>query len=1132
MFETELTQSNRDQVEAIVANATIEKKLGISNLGSIYLINHPDYGKSTLKILEGRVTQKESFLKRFLNDVEKAKRIKNKNFPKIYEVGKEETFYVIREYIQGVTLQEYVHQQQKLTLEETNNIIQQIIYALQVAHKYGFLHKNLKPSNIIIEDEVAKVVDFSMPPTLPYYLSPEQCKGKKSNVLSDIYAIGAIYIFCVTGKAPYCIGSPREIMTAHISEPVPNLAFQRKDIPIEIVELIKKMMEKTPENRPQNYHEIKSILNNFTTITNHYPEIDTRAIRKADLYDNNNDVSTEEEPTLEEPTIELVAMETPSQQKERINKFKMVVDKMGSKLKTINQTLALLNNTFDSQGAESLLFLDEMLHFITTKTGELMGADHTIFFMVDKEKQELWSLMEKDESGNIIETRISLGEGIAGEVVSGKGSVNIAYDFYNDPRSGSRKSVERRIGYRTYTMLTTPLLNRQGEVVAVVQLLNKLKLVNDPKAPLLERIDQNGFSQSDQELFKEFAPSIKLILESSASFYKAIQRQRAAEALMAATQSLSKSSLDLEDTLKRVMDEAEKLMNADRSSLWLVDNDRKEMWTKIKIADGTLKEIRIPKTEGFVGQVANSGKPLLIPFDLYDHPDSEMAKKVDQVTGYRTCSMLCMPVFNNDNELIGVTQLINKKRKGEYGSYDSGDWPEAPDCWKASFNRFDMEFMEAFNTQAGVALQNAKLFTTVKQQEQMQRDILRSISNGLISVDKDGKIVAMNESAKKLIGIQDEEKIEQEQIKNLIKIKDADFASWLDIALNEEESKEMYQYYPEQNLLSAEGESHSINLSINAIADVSDTSHICGAVLAMDDISHEKRIKTMMYRYMSQEVAEQLLTSGRTVKLGGQRRNVTVLFSDIRGYTTLTEGMQAEEVVDMLNEYFEEMVDVIFKYKGTLDKYIGDAIMAVFGVPLPLEDHELRAMKTALDMRECLKAFNEKRKSENKLTIKIGIGIHSDEVINGNIGSSKRMELTSIGDGVNLASRLEGASKPYGCDIIISEKTYDRFKDEVHARELDYITVKGKTEPVKIYDLIALKSEDLDEQKIKLIENYEKGRRRYTDREFGKAMVNFGRVLEIAPDDKAAKLHLERCRHFLESPPDENWDGVWRLTSK
>ena len=806
--------------------------------------------------------------------------------------------------------------------------------------------------------------------------------------------------------------------------------------------------------------------------------------------------------------------------------FKRVVTDVEKRLEVVNQTLSML---LGSSGFDNIL--QEMLSAITLKTRELLGADRSTIFILDEEKNQLWSIVAEGEEGKALELRIPADKGIAGEVATSKKVVNIPYDFYDDPRSAFAQKKDAETGYRTYSMLVLPLLNEAGDLVAVVQLLNKLKFPNDPNAALGDRIDLTGFTEEDQKVFEEFAPSIRLILESSRAFYMATQKQRAAEALINATESLSKCGLDLEETLKRVMDEAKKLMDADRSTLWLLDEDRKDLWTKIPQSDGSLREMRVPVGIGFVGIVAETTQRLNIGFDLYDHPDSANSKRFDQAIRYRTCSLLCMPVFNSDGKLIGVTQLVNKKKHGDYPEYDPNDWPHAPECWRASFNQTDEAFMEAFNIQAGVALQNAKLFERVKQQEQMQRDILRSLTNGVISTDKAGNIIAANESAKKLLGLAECDRLEGKSVGEVIKIKEGDFDKWFGCALVGEDEKARQQYYPDRTLISTGIDEHSINLSINTMAEVSDPTRVNGALVVMDDISDEKRLKSTMYRYMTQELAEQLLSSG-DAKLGGDRKEVSVLFSDIRSYTSLTESMQAEEVVQMLNEYFESMVDAVFTHKGTLDKYIGDAIMAVFGSPLPLEDHAWCAVQTSLEMRHRLGEFNQRRRETRKQEIKIGIGINSDIVISGNIGSSKRMEFTAIGDGVNLGSRLEGASKQYGCDIVISESTFQPCADRIWYRELDQIRVKGKTQPVKVYELVGLKSEPLDEKKQQIIELYHQGRDYYLNRKFTKAMSQFGTILEDIEQDKAAALYLERCQPYLKNAPPDDWDGVYSLTEK
>jgi adenylate cyclase len=811
-------------------------------------------------------------------------------------------------------------------------------------------------------------------------------------------------------------------------------------------------------------------------------------------------------------------------------KFSQVVNDVEQRLRIVNQTLGMLNTDFD-------VILDEMLQAIRGKIGELLSADRTTIFLLDADKNQLWTNVSSEDGKNI-EIRIPTEPtSIAGEVATYGSIVNIPFDFFDDPRSTQAKKQYERTGYRTYSMLAMPLLNDNEQLVAVVQLINKLR-IGDHSIPLEDRVDKIGFTEEDQALFAQFAPSMRLILESSQAFYSAAQKQRAADALMKAAMSLGQS-LDLETTLKKVMEEAKLLMNADRSTLWLIDRDRDDLWTQIVNHRGVTKELRVPMGVGFAGRVATTGEVLNIPFDLYDHPEADNSKKFDQDNGYRTCSLLCMPIFNSNKELIGVTQLVNKIQRGDFPEYDPNTWPIFPDRFKASFNSNDVEFMKVFNVQAGVALENAKLFAKVKQEQQMQKDILRSLSDGVISTDKHGKIIAANERAYDLLGV-GTSLLEGKSVYELINIETANFTKWFDNSLSGSDDKSRKQYYPDQTLRSTDGEQHSINISINTMSEGDEGEGVRGALVVMEDISQEKRLKSTMYRYMTQELAEQLLAGG-DAKMGGDRKEVSVLFSDIRSYTTLTESLAAEDVVMMLNEYFETMVEAVFNYKGTLDKYIGDAIMAVFGSPLPIPDHAWMAVQTAIDMRHRLLEFNikrvEKLKPQNQkeldmATIRIGIGINSDTVISGNIGSTKRMEFTAIGDGVNLGSRLEGASKQYGTDAIISETTYKFCGNRVRVRELDRIQVKGKNQPVSVYELVGLTSDPLNAIQTQIIDHYHLGREHYLTRRFSKAVAEFAEVLELDHQNKAANIHITRCQHFLLNPPDDEWDGVWRMTEK
>jgi len=291
-----------------------------------------------------------------------------------------------------------------------------------------------------------------------------------------------------------------------------------------------------------------------------------------------------------------------------------------------------------------------------------------------------------------------------------------------------------------------------------------------------------------------------------------------------------------------------------------------------------------------------------------------------------------------------------------------------------------------------------------------------------------------------------------------------------------------------------------------------------------------------------------------------------VVFSDIRSFTSISESMDAVDLVAMLNEYFGFMIPPIFENLGVLDKFIGDAIMAVFGVPFVNDDDDgkgdaIRAAKCALEMITFLDAFNKQRIKNNAQTLEIGVGINTGKVVSGNIGSEQRMEYTVIGDGVNLASRLEGITKTYGVPIVISEYTNDDVKEVFITRELDLVAVKGKEDGVKIFELVAvrpeaagrpLKDPDGEEGGKQLaalmvrkyddrarvmaiapqIDAFERALMLYRARKFDAARVAFGDILKVAPHDKPCKLFMARCLEFKQEDPGEGWDGVYRPKSK
>ncbi len=832
-----------------------------------------------------------------------------------------------------------------------------------------------------------------------------------------------------------------------------------------------------------------------------------------------------------------------------VNEFICLLDFITAEFQQFLRAIELINN----EALETML--EKVLEAITLKIGQILQAEHTAIFLVDYDKGQLWSKVPQDNSQKFLEIRTPITVGIPGHVASTGEYLNIS-ETYTHPLFSPE--LEKQMGYKIHNILCMPVISSKNQTVAVVQLANKTGNV--------------PFNSDDEERFRDFAASIGIILESCQSFYVAARNQRGVTALLRATQTLGQS-LDLEATLQIVMEQARILMQADRSTLFLYRKEMSELWTKVAAAaDGTnLIEIRIPANRGIAGYVASTGEALNIS-DAYKDPRFDPT--TDRKTGYVTRNILCLPVFNSANELIGVTQLINKQQ--------------------SSFTASDEEFMRAFNIQAGIALENARLFENVLLEKQYQKDILQSLSDAVISTDMAGRIVTINDAALELLGcpikdansknnkllweqnligrlvwevvpienlqmrLEDSLKTgakhyvpEQSLIVGIFQVKSED----LEVKSETQESKFRTQdsilavrdrnnpnvFIPWNLPLTSQSEfltadevqklERSTNLTVNPLTNPE--GGVRGGLVVLEDISQEKRMKTTMSRYLTPHVAEQVMALGEDALMVGERKEVTILFSDIRGYTTLTENLGAAEVVLLLNQYFETMVEAVFNYEGTLDKFIGDALMAVFGAPLPLtENHAWRAVQSALDMRHRLEEFNRRRIIQAQPQIHIGIGISSGDVVSGNIGSRKRMDYTVIGDGVNLSSRLEAVTKDYGCDIILSEFTYQLCSDRIWVRQLDKIRVKGKHQAVNIYELIGDRTTPLDVNTQEFLFHYHTGRSAYLSRNFSQAIACFEAAKCIQPQDQAVDIHLERARNYQQAPPPESWDGIWTMLTK
>ncbi|MBN1106766.1 MAG: adenylate/guanylate cyclase domain-containing protein [Deltaproteobacteria bacterium] len=292
-----------------------------------------------------------------------------------------------------------------------------------------------------------------------------------------------------------------------------------------------------------------------------------------------------------------------------------------------------------------------------------------------------------------------------------------------------------------------------------------------------------------------------------------------------------------------------------------------------------------------------------------------------------------------------------------------------------------------------------------------------------------------------------------------------------------------------------------------------------------------KKIRGAFSYYVSSSVVNEMLKNPDKLKLGGDKKDLSVLFSDIRGFTTISEGLTPEELVHLLNEYLTAMTDIVFKYDGTLDKYMGDAVMAIYGAPLDQPDHPSRACNSALDMMDGLKNLNKKWIREGKKPMDIGIGINTGMMMVGNMGSEQRFDYTVMGDAVNLGSRLEGANKNYKTNILLSEFTHDRVKDEFVCMELDSVRVKGKTLPVRIFHLVGKKG-DVRPERREAITYFHRGLHLYKQQQWEESIEAFRGATALDKGLYPAELYIERCLELKETPPGTDWDGVFTMKTK
>ena len=725
------------------------------------------------------------------------------------------------------------------------------------------------------------------------------------------------------------------------------------------------------------------------------------------------------------------------------------------------------------------LSLDVLFPRLMEVVTEALNADRSSLFLHDPETNELFSrVMQGDVIGEI---RFPCQLGVAGSVFT-RGEAEIIADAYADPRFN--QEVDRRTGYRTRNILCVPIRNKKREVIGITQVLNK---------------HAGDFDSEDQRLLEGLSLQASAALENARLFEK-VERQQREEAMLLEISISIVAEIHLDPLLLKIMTAATQLLGADRGTLFLYDTASHELFSRV--AGGiTREEIRFPADSGIAGECFSSGHVINIA-DAYSDP--RFNAEFDRHTGYRTHSMLCMPIVARGERKIGVMQILNRKG-GAFGSADE-------------------RRLRAFSAQAAVAIENAQLFEEVSAARNYNEAILHSMNNAVLTLDATGMLRKVNASARRILRLGDGELLGH-RLEEIFVGRN----SWVAKSLDKVQASGNTDITVDTDLFIEGSEAISVNLSTVQLTSL--RNEPIGYMLMMEDITREKRLRNTMSRYMSKTVVDQLLESG-DVELGGTGRDVSVLFSDIRGFTSISERLGAKETVALLNEYFTDMVDIVFAHNGVLDKYIGDMIMAVFGSVLQSDEDASNAVMVGNRMLTGLHQLNRRRAARGGEAIRIGVGISTGNVVAGNIGSLKRMEYTVIGDRVNLAERLESANKFYGTSILICDATYLAVKDHASVREIDLIRVRGRDMPVAIYEALGHHSEDSFPHRDEALAAFNEGLIRYRRRDWAGAERNFRDAVAANPLDGPSKIYLERCQIYRNTPPPAEWDGVWSMQNK
>ncbi len=537
-----------------------------------------------------------------------------------------------------------------------------------------------------------------------------------------------------------------------------------------------------------------------------------------------------------------------------------------------------------------------------------------------------------------------------------------------------------------------------------------------------------GTSPKTLEELKTLETSLQRISEALVPFEQRFSHLQA----LAGIGQVVNSTLDIDEVLQAVMDTIVRLTEAERGFLMLRD-ERGEMVIRIarNWEQESINQSESSISRTIVQKVIDAGEAILTTNALEDKRFSG----TESVIAFNLRSILCVPLMVK-TELTGVIYTDNRIRTG-------------------IFSEADRDLLIAFANQAAVAIENARLFSSLKRTlaevtelKNLMDDVFASIVSGVLTADVQDQITLCNRAAASILG-QASAEIVGRKIDEVVPT----FASNIIPHLESVRKSDKPVIGLELSQSRAEGGNIDWRLNLSPLKDAGQKTQ--GVAIVLDDLTERKKLEAqrgLLQRMVSPAVLDQI--DPNSLQVGGKKVFITVLFADVRGFTSYSEKHSPEELVAVLNQYLAAAADAVLAQEGTVDKFLGDAVMAWYNAPILQPDHTLRAVKSALAIREAIARLHSELPKEAHLDF--GVGIHYGEAVLGWIGTEKRLEFTSLGDSVNTTKRIQENSAKN--QILISKEAYERVKDEVDAKPFAPLTVKGKTQPLDVYDVVGLKS--------------------------------------------------------------------------